>query len=166
MPPSERRMFTCTLAPPKSVWISPMVLCHAREYETLRDTVWALIGKNTKSPTEKPKIKSLLPFSLKTHSHISYLLIIWNTWMNKIISSSCLCEATGVNLFIHKVIHFESREIWVSLNNNLQIIPYMETEKPRFWKSLHLVYILRKPYKTKCQLSCRKLNYLIIVFQI
>ena len=48
--------------------------------------------------------------------------------MNKIISSSCLHEATDVSLLIHKVIYFESREIWVFLNHNLWIIPYTEME--------------------------------------
>ena len=49
--------------PQKSVWISTMALCQAWEYETLRYTVWALIGK----------IRSHLPRSLK--SKASPLLI-------------------------------------------------------------------------------------------
>lgn len=144
MPPSERRMFACTLMPTKErvdfyhgatpssgVW-NIKIYSLSIDWKKYEVTYWEALN-------QKPS-----PFSFKTDSHNSYLLIIWNMWMNKIICDDCLHEATGVNLLTHKGIHFESREIWVSLNHNLWIIPYIETEKPVFWKSRHSVYILRK----------------------
>lgn len=48
--------------------------------------------------------------------------------MNKIISSRCLHEPTGITLLIHKVIYFEPRKVCFLKSWNLRIIPCTETE--------------------------------------